>query len=94
MSDDRVDLAGDVDDVLVVEAAHDVDDRVGLADVGEELVAQALALGRAGHQAGDVDELDDRRDDALRLDDRRQLRRAAASGSSTMPTFGSMVQNG
>ena len=35
-----------------------MDDRVDLADVGEELVAQALALGRAADQPGDVDELD------------------------------------
>ena len=40
-------LPGDVHDVVVVEAAHDVRDRVGLADVGEELVAEALALRRA-----------------------------------------------
>ena len=65
-------FAGDVDHVLAVEAAHHVDDRVGLADVGEELVAEALALGRAGDEAGDVDELDHRRNDALGLDDRRQ----------------------
>ena len=58
MSDDRVDLAGDVDDVVVLEAAHHVGDRVDLADVGEELVAEALALRRAGDEAGDVDELD------------------------------------
>ena len=69
---DRVDLAGDVDHVLVVEAAHHVDDRVGLADVRQELVSEALALGRAGHQPGDVDELDHRRQHALGLDDRRQ----------------------
>jgi hypothetical protein len=69
---DRVDPAGDVDDVLVVEAADDVDDRIGLADVGEELVAEALALRRAGDEPGDVDELDNRRDDPLRLDDRRE----------------------
>ena len=41
---DRVERAGDVDDVLVLEAAHDLDDRVHLADVLEELVAEALAL--------------------------------------------------
>ena len=70
---DRVDLAGDVDHVLVVEAAHHVDDRIGLADVGEELVAEAFALGRAGDQARDVDELDDRRQHALGLDDLGQL---------------------
>jgi hypothetical protein len=38
-----------------------VDDGVGFADVGQELVAQAFALGRTGHQTGDVDELDDGR---------------------------------
>ena len=36
---------------VVVVRAHDVDDRVGLADVGQELVAQALALVRAAHEA-------------------------------------------
>ena len=36
----------DVDDVLIIEAAHNVDDGVRVADVGQELVAQALALGR------------------------------------------------
>jgi hypothetical protein len=70
---DRVHPAGHVDDVLVLEAAHHVHDRVGLADVAKELVAQALALACAGHQPGDVDELDDRRHDALGLDDLREL---------------------
>ena len=35
----RVDLAVDVDDVVVFEGAYDLADRVGLANVGEELVA-------------------------------------------------------
>jgi hypothetical protein len=35
----------------------------------KELVAQAFALAGASHQAGDVDELDDGRQDALGLDD-------------------------
>ena len=43
-------------------------DRVGLADVREELVAQALALRRALDEAGDVDDLDDRGDHLLRRD--------------------------
>jgi hypothetical protein len=55
--------------VLVVEAAHHVDDGVGLADVGQELVAQAFTLGGPGDQAGDVDELDDGGLHLLRLDD-------------------------
>ena len=64
-----IDLAGDVDDVAVFKAAHDVGDGVGFADVGEELVAQAFALGSAGNEAGDVDEFDDGRLYALRFDD-------------------------
>src|SRR5438445_401072 len=68
---------GDVDDVLVLEAAHDLDDRVDLADVLEELVAEPLALGRALDEAGDVHELDRRRDDALGL---RELRERLEPG--------------
>ena len=49
-------------DVGVLEAADDLDDRVDFADVGEELVAEPFALARALHQAGDVDELDRRRE--------------------------------
>ena len=64
-----IDLAGDVDDVGILEAAHDVHDRVGLADVREELVAEALALRRAGDEARDVDELDRRREIFSRLRD-------------------------
>ena len=90
---ERVDLAGHVHDVLVLEAAHHVGDGVGLADVGKELVAKPLALRRAGDQAGDVDEFDDRGNDFLRLDDVRQ-RSSRGSGTGTMPTFGSMVQKG
>ena len=62
----------DVHDVRVLEAAHDVRDRVDLADVREELVAEALALRRAGDEARDVDELDRRRDDLLGLRDGRE----------------------
>ena len=56
---DGIDAAVDVNDIVVVEAADDVNDRVALADVGEELIAQTLALRRAAHQPRDVDELDD-----------------------------------
>ena len=68
----RIDLAGDVHDVGIAEEAHDLADRIGLADVRQELVAQALALRRARHQTGDVDELDRRGHDARRMVDRRQ----------------------
>ena len=52
-----------------VEAAHDLRDRVGLADVREELVAEPLALGGAAHDAGDVDERHGGGQDALGAED-------------------------
>ena len=41
-------------DVLIVEAAHHMHNGVALPDVGQKLVAQALALGGALDQAGNV----------------------------------------
>ena len=58
-----------MDDVAVLEAAHDMGDRVALADVGEKLVAEPLALRRAADEAGDVDEGQPGRDDLLRAGD-------------------------
>ena len=57
-------------DAVVVVRADDVDDRVDLADVGQELVAQPLALVRARHEAGDVVEGDRVVDDLGRADGR------------------------
>ena len=68
-----IDAVHHVQDVVVVEAADDVHDRVRLADVGEELVAESLALGRALDESGDVHELDGGGHGALRADDARQL---------------------
>ena len=42
----------------------------------EEFVAKALALGSAGNQTGDIDELHRGRDGLLRLDDFRQCAEA------------------
>ena len=53
-----VDPAVDVNDVFILEAAHHVHDRVHLADMAQELVAQALAAARALDEARDIDELD------------------------------------
>ena len=63
-------------------------------DIGEELVAQAFALGRTGYQASDIDEFDDcmLHFCGLTISDSCYARRG--SGTSTIPTFGSMVQNG
>ena len=60
-------------DVLVVKAAHHMDDGVGAADVLQELVAQTRALAGALHQTGDVHELDDGGRFLVRLIHLRQL---------------------
>ena len=69
----RIDLAGDMHDVRILEASHHVRDRVALADVGEELIAQAFALRGTRHQSRDIDELDRRSDHLLRLGDGGEL---------------------
>ena len=66
---DGVDAAGDVDDFGVVEAADDVSDGVGGADMAEELIAEAFALGGAFDEAGDVDELHGGGDEGFWLDE-------------------------
>ncbi len=53
-----IDVALGVDDALIAVDADDVDEGVGLADVGEEAVAETLALVGAGDEAGDVVEVD------------------------------------
>ena len=84
---DGVGIAGGVDelaraahlthDVGVLKVAHDLADGVGLADVCQELVAQALALVSALHQTCDVDKLDRSRHNATRVDDVSKLLQAA-----------------
>ena len=60
-------------DVVVDERSQHEDDGVDLADVGEELVAEAFSLAGAFDEAADVDDLDLRVDGLLRLRHRRQL---------------------
>ena len=54
-------------DVLIIEAAHHMDDGVRLPDIGQELVAQARALAGALHQTRNIHELDDGRGLFVRL---------------------------
>jgi hypothetical protein len=61
-------------DVIVVEAADDVDDGVALTDVTEELVAEALTLGGTLHQSGDIYDLTRCGHDTSRMDDLSELR--------------------
>ena len=72
----RIDAAGDMHDVLVLEAAHHVGDVIHLADVGEKFIPQSFALGRAGHEAGDVHEFDRGREDFFGFGDLRELLQA------------------
>ena len=65
----RVDAALGVGDALVEVGADDVTDGVGLADPGQEPVAEPLALGGAAHEPRDVVELDRLRDDRARAHD-------------------------
>ena len=69
-------------------------ERVGLADVGQELVAEPLALVRAGDEPGDVVEVDRVRDDVRGADRLRPPRRGARRATGTTATFGSIVVNG
>ena len=54
---DWVDLASHVDDVVVLEAAHHVQDAIGLTNIGKKLIPKALAFGGAGHQPSNVNKL-------------------------------------
>ena len=90
----RIDRALDMGDVAVLEAAQHMGDGVDLADVAEELVAEALAVRRAAHQAGDVDELELGRHDLRRLAELARRMSSRGSGTATRPTLGSIVQNG
>ena len=51
-----------------------MDDGVDLADVGQELVTQALALTCSGHQTRDIDKFDCGRDDDFGFGDFLQNR--------------------
>ena len=73
----RIDAAFDVDHVFVFVAADDVQNRVDVPQVAQELVAQPFALRRPADQPGDIDQLKDGRDDLFGFDvavDRRQPR--------------------
>jgi hypothetical protein len=62
---DWVDRAEFVDDIVVFETTDHLNDRVSLADVGKELVAESGAFRGAFHKSGDVDKLDRRGDQFL-----------------------------
>ena len=76
---DGIDLVFDMLDVVILEAAQHMDDGVHLADIAEELVAQAFTRGGTAHEAGNVHERQ------LRLDD---LGAARDLGDGIQPRIG------
>ncbi len=57
----RVNVPDDVNDIRILETAHHLDERIHLPDVAEELIAKPLSVRGAFDQAGDVHELEGRR---------------------------------
>jgi len=62
-----IDRSRDMVDVGTLEATHDLDDRIDLADVAQELISEALALTRASDQSGDIHKLNCGGQDFFRL---------------------------
>ena len=62
---DRVDGPRHMDDVGILEASDDLDDRLDLADMAEELVAEPFTLARPLDDPGDIHEAERRRDELL-----------------------------
>ena len=54
---ERVDFVGDVDHVGILEASHNVGDRIRLTNICQKLVAEALAFRCARYQSGDIHKL-------------------------------------
>src|SRR5688500_8410824 len=63
-------------DVVILEAAQNVDDSVDLSDISEKPVAEPFTLRRAAQQHCYVDEVDASRDDRLRSSDLGDLLQA------------------
>ena len=63
MSRKRIDAAFDVHHVFIFVAADDVQNGIDVPQVAQELVAQSFALRRAAHQARDIDQLKNGRND-------------------------------
>ncbi len=58
-----------MDNIWIREIAYDLTNRIGIANVGEKLVAQALAFTGALHQSGNVNKLNCRWHDPAGMND-------------------------
>ena len=68
----RINLLGHMLDVGVAEETYNFADSIGLANIGEEFIAQALALASACNQTCDIDEFHRGRHNLGRIVDLRQ----------------------
>ena len=68
-----IDRARHVVNIPALKAANNLDDRINLADVAKELVAEPFSLACSLHETCDVNEFDGGRDDFLRFRKRRKL---------------------
>ena len=82
-----------MDNVCVLKAADNMTDGIHLADMAEEFIAKALALGCTAYQTCDIDKFDYRGCCFAESYISVSLARRS-SGTGTTPTLGSMVQKG
>ena len=80
-------------DVNIFEASDNVEDGIHFADVRQEFVPETFALTGPLHDARNVDQ-PNRGGDDFWVGILASMRASRGSGTSTIPTFGSMVQNG
>lgn len=59
-----------MDHVVIFEAANDINNRIRLANIGQELIAQALAFARACDESRNIDKFNSGRKNALGFHDR------------------------
>ena len=71
-----INRAIDVGDVTILKAAQNVDNSIGIADIAQELVTQALTLRCTLYQTCDIDNLDSCRDNLLWVINLSQLHQA------------------
>jgi len=60
-----IDNSGDVMDFATFKTANNLDDRVNLTNVAQKLIAQTLSLACSLNEAGDINEFDRSRYDAV-----------------------------
>ena len=65
---DRIDIAANVNHVIVFKTSHDLQDRIHLADMAEKFISQAFALAGSFDNARDIDQLQSGGNHLLRRD--------------------------